>query len=199
MERDGALPLVGCVRRVQALSRETCALAGWCAHNSTLHPVRTDVQHRLVQLRSAHFALPLAPAAAAAGSAVDLLEFVFQQLQKKVGIITAVVEVRCASRGCRCGAGGGGRAQPRQDGATAHPLWAPRSSKWVCSRLSCPALPCPAPPTLSCHPAALPPHPPRRRATTSCLGCGSTSGTPTASSSCASCWCAVSHPTRLAW
>ncbi|KAI7835772.1 hypothetical protein COHA_010350 [Chlorella ohadii] len=30
--------------------------------------------------------------AAAAGSAVDLLEFVFQQLQKKVGIVTAVVE-----------------------------------------------------------------------------------------------------------
>jgi len=25
---------------------------------------------------------------------VDLLEFVFQQLQKKVGIVTAVVEVR---------------------------------------------------------------------------------------------------------
>lgn len=41
---------------------------------------------------------PLLPApsaaAAAAGKAVDLLEFVFTQLQKKVGIVTAVVEVR---------------------------------------------------------------------------------------------------------
>ena len=36
----------------------------------------------------------LSPAAALAGTAVDLLEFVFQQLQKKVGIMTAVVEVR---------------------------------------------------------------------------------------------------------
>ncbi len=39
--------------------------------------------------------LPAPPAAAAvAGKAVDLLEFVFTQLQKKVGIVTAVVEVR---------------------------------------------------------------------------------------------------------
>lgn len=42
-------------------------------------------------------AIPVA--AAAAGCAVDLLEFVFQQLQKKVGIVTAVVEVRPPVRG----------------------------------------------------------------------------------------------------
>lgn len=34
------------------------------------------------------------PAAAAAGKGCDLAEFVFQQLQKRVGIVTAVVEVR---------------------------------------------------------------------------------------------------------
>lgn len=42
----------------------------------------------------------LLAAAAAAGKAMDLLDFVFMQLQKKVGIVTAVVEVR-GPRGCQ--------------------------------------------------------------------------------------------------
>lgn len=57
------------------------------------------------------------PAAAAAGKACDLAEFVFQQLQKKVGIVTAVVEVRRWGGGCR----GAGSPRLHAEWATRHP------------------------------------------------------------------------------